>query len=112
MTTMLGTVVLIVIPALLVHRMLAFHHNLVILFERSLAEIARLGYGFALETHLAASILDHIPAFKETVSDIGFQELEHKPYHQEKDQGNHDADGDELNHRTITNDDRTVDRTE
>ena len=82
MTPIFGTVVLVVIPALPVHRMLAFHDNLVIFLERSLAEIARLGYGFALETHLATSVLNDILTLKEAVSDVGFHELEYDPHQQ------------------------------
>ena len=109
---MFGTVVLVVIPAFLMHRMLTFHHNLVIFLERSLAEITRLGHGFPLETHLAARVLDDILTLEEAISDIGFHELKYDPYQQDNDQGDHDADGDELNHGAVVYDERTIDRTE
>ena len=112
MTTIFGTVVLVVIPALLVHRMLAFHHYLVIFLERSLTEITRLRYRFPSETHLAATVLNDIPTQKEAVSDVGFQKLENAPYQQDHEQSNHDANGDELDHGTVTYDNRAVDCTQ
>jgi hypothetical protein len=92
--------------------MLTFHNNLITFLERSLAEITRLGHGFPLETHLAARVLDDILTLEEAIADVGFHELEYEPYQQENNQGNHDANGYELNHWTVTNNDRAVDRTE
>ena len=84
---MFGTVVLVVVPTFLVHRMLTFHNNLITFLERSLAEITRLGYRFPPETHLTAQVLNDILTLEETIADVGFQELENAPYQQDNDQG-------------------------
>ena len=72
MTAMLRTMVFVVVPALLVHRMLALHHNLITRLERRLTEIARLRHRMSPETHLVAGVRDNIPMLEDTITDVRF----------------------------------------
>ncbi len=110
MTAMLRTMVFVIVPTVLMHRMLTLDHDLITRHERRLAEIARLSHWLALEAHLVACIVDDILAHEEAVTDIGFQELEYKPHEQEEAQSDEDACDDNFNHGIASNDNGAIDR--
>ena len=97
MASVFRTVVLIFVPARLMHRMFTLRHDLVARLKGSLTQIAVLGYQCTIDTHLATTIDSHILILEVAVTDIGLQILHHQPDNQHDKQrqqqpGNQDID--------------------
>ena len=77
--TILGTMIAILVPAGLVHRVFALDDNLVAGFERCLAEIAGLFYGPIPEAHVLTSVADDVFATEKPIADSWYDKLHDEP---------------------------------
>ena len=79
MTAMLRTVILVLIPAVLVHGVLTLGNDFIPLFEWCFTEVTGLRHHLTAEAHLVTTIDIDILLLKELEADIGLQQLEHEP---------------------------------
>ena len=81
MASMLRTVVLVLVPACLVHSVLTLGNNLIAFLKGGFAVIAGLSHHLTVEAHLAPQESGDIFAFEQLVQNIG-----HKQLHDEVDE--------------------------
>ena len=70
-----GAMVLVLVPAGLVHRVLALHHHLFAFFEGSLAQVAGLCDRLVADDHFTAGMANHVFLQEHPVTDVWHNEL-------------------------------------
>ena len=87
----LRTVIAVLIPACLVHRMAAFHYNLVVNLKRFLTQIARLCHDVSAKSHVMPGIAQHIFVAEILIVEVRYHVLQHYPDEACNDDGNNDS---------------------
>ena len=104
----LRTVVFVLVPAGLVHGMLALHHNLVARLKRLFAVVARLAHHSRGDTHVATGIADDVLMQEVAIANEGYDELQQQPHDEGDDEGQQQAADNDDGDGMAVNDDGAV----
>lgn len=105
----LGTLVVVLLPAGAVHDVLALGHNLVALLKGCLAVVAGAVDLYAVVDHRRTRIVGDVAMYEHAVGDIRHDNLQHEVDEEDQHKGGHDAEQDDLCIGEAVDDDRRVD---